>query len=359
MCFICVGNTNVFAQNKLQSLYQKYSKKDINLIILPSADYSPETGLRLGVFADYYYKLGGKYDSITKQSITWVEAQYSFKNQLFTQLYSSTFTKNNNYYILSRAGYVNNLEKYWGYSYPNASAKNFANIEYMKTYINLKLTKRIYEHIYTGFNANYTQYSDGREVKTNVVDEALLNINASNIGAGISCTYDSRNSQIGSTSGGYFDVSTTNHYDIKNKQKGFGTVTLDGRYFYSRKKHLFAHQAYLMHSYNDAPLFEKAKVGGISMLRGYFQGRYRDDDMWCLQTEYRYLFHPLFKIVYFASIGATANDLNQLFTNQLLASNGLGLRLQINKKKNVYMRFDGAIAKDGSTGFYIKMGEAF
>jgi hypothetical protein len=354
---ILVGNAN--AQQQLKSRLGNLAKKDISLIVLPSADYSPETGLRLGVFADYYYKLGGKQDSFTKQSITWLEAQYSFKNQLFTQFYTSTFTKNNKYYIGAKLGYINNLERFWGFSYPNTSTRNYGNLEYMKTFLQTKITKRVARNLYAGCNANYTQYTDAHEVKTNQIDEDLLNINAKNIGAGVSVTYDSRNFQASTSSGDYIDVSTSNNYDLLNNKSGFGNLTIDARHFYTKQKYVFANQLYVMHTYNDAPLFDKAKVGGTNILRGYFLGRYRDNNMWCIQSEYRYQVHPMFKIAYFASIGGTSAALPMLFANKLLASNGVGLRLQLNKKKNIYMRFDGAIALDGSAGFYVKMGEAF
>jgi hypothetical protein len=100
---------NSFSQSKIKMAFDKYSKKNYDLIILPSIDYSPETSLRLGAFVDYYYKLGKKTDTNTRQSLSWIELLYTLKHQLFFQVYSSSFTKNNQHFIGTRAGFTNNI----------------------------------------------------------------------------------------------------------------------------------------------------------------------------------------------------------------------------------------------------------
>jgi len=94
-------------------------------------------------------------------------------------------------------------------------------------------------------------------------------------------------------------------------------------------------------------------------MRGYFEGRYRDRTYVMLQTEYRQYFSKRFGFVAFAGLGDVGSEITSLKFKEFKYSFGGGLRYLFNKKENVNLRVDIGIGKDGNTGIYFGIEEAF
>ena len=93
-------------------------------------------------------------------------------------------------------------------------------------------------------------------------------------------------------------------------------------------------------------------------MRGYFNGRYRDNDLMCVQAEYRLHLFKRFSAVGFAGEGDVNGKFSRLSLAYLKYSGGAGLCFAINKNEKQHIRFDYGTGKD-NRGFYIQFGEAF
>ena len=92
-------------------------------------------------------------------------------------------------------------------------------------------------------------------------------------------------------------------------------------------------------------------------MRGYYRGRYRDNNMYSVQAEYRIPVYWRFGLDIFAGFGDVGpNIIFDLKTTK--PSYGVGLRFSVDKKEKINIRFDYARGKD-SQAFYISFGEAF
>jgi hypothetical protein len=92
-------------------------------------------------------------------------------------------------------------------------------------------------------------------------------------------------------------------------------------------------------------------------MRGYREGRYRDDVYWTTQAEYRF---PLFwrlKGVAFASVGAVGPRLGGALARDVEAAVGLGGRFRFTDD-GVHGRLDLAYSPTGLE-LYLSLGEAF
>jgi len=78
-----------------------------------------------------------------------------------------------------------------------------------------------------------------------------------------------------------------------------------------------------------------------------------------LQTEYRQYFSKRFGFVAFAGLGDVGSEITSLKFKEFKYSFGGGLRYLFNKKENVNLRVDIGIGKDGNTGIYFGIEEAF
>jgi outer membrane protein assembly factor BamA len=111
------------------------------------------------------------------------------------------------------------------------------------------------------------------------------------------------------------------------------------------------------------PFNQLAMMGGESMMRGYYSGRYRDQNQIAMQAEYRFLPIPLpfskrFGAALFAGTATVFKDQNEIMLRKFVWSAGGGLRFLLFPKKDIFTRFDVAFTEEG-TGFYIFIGEAF
>jgi hypothetical protein len=116
-------------------------------------------------------------------------------------------------------------------------------------------------------------------------------------------------------------------------------------------------QAFCQVVIGEAPIDVLPALGGPAMLRGFFQGRYRDKVYLVGQAEWRV---PLFWRLGAAVFGAVGNvypDLAHVGGDNLKAAGGLGLRLNVGRRNPVNIRLDVARAPD-STGVYLVIGEA-
>lgn len=97
-------------------------------------------------------------------------------------------------------------------------------------------------------------------------------------------------------------------------------------------------------------------LGGESIMRGYYQGRYRGAVFGAMQAEYRLTLWNWLGAAFFGGAGRVTANSNE--KNILHPTYGGGLRIRIDKKENVNLRFDYAKG-DYSDGFYVSFGEAF
>jgi hemolysin activation/secretion protein len=109
----------------------------------------------------------------------------------------------------------------------------------------------------------------------------------------------------------------------------------------------------------DVPFQQLALIGGPRKMRGYFEGRFRDKNLWMFQAEYRWPIKGIFGMTFFANAASVAPDLNTLLSEQVHFAGGLGLRIRLSKEDKVNLRVDLGINEEGQVFPYFTVGEAF
>ncbi|MDP5121003.1 MAG: hypothetical protein NWQ46_05380, partial [Spirosomaceae bacterium] len=92
---------------------------------------------------------------------------------------------------------------------------------------------------------------------------------------------------------------------------------------------------------------------------GYVEGRFRDNQYYTLQTEYRRNINKFFWAAAFANIGQVAPTIGEFKNEKLYAAGGLGIRFNFNREKNLYTRIDAAVNQFGDFSFYFRIMDAF
>ena len=221
-------------------------------------------------------------------------------------------------------------------------------------------TYRIWKDLYVG--AGYTRGTVDTSVKIDIAipDPNLVNpLGELDIGAWmIPIEWDSRDHEQFPRSGWKVDGRAMFYNDSAGSEFNAETYKIAGNYYLPmRDRDVLATRLMVRWTKGDAPFFLKSSFGGGTDLRGYPSGRFRDNMMYAVQTEYRWQFNDRWIFTGFVGVGEVAKNFSDFGENYLPAA-GVGTRFVLSKKHRVGLSFDVARGKTG-TEYYVGVGEAF
>jgi outer membrane protein assembly factor BamA len=178
-------------------------------------------------------------------------------------------------------------------------------------------------------------------------------------GLGLSLFWDKRDSASFPRSGHTFQAVTFAHGELLGSEYTFSRLSVDARkYAPLFRSQALAFQLYGAFSGGDPPFYEMPRLGGPNLLRGYYEGRFRDRQLVAFQAEYRAPLISWLGVVVFAGTGVVANTPSELELRELKYSYGFGFRLGLGKTSRVPLRLDFGFGED-SQGIYLTLFEAF
>ncbi len=178
------------------------------------------------------------------------------------------------------------------------------------------------------------------------------------IGLGTDLVWDSRDNIFFPNSGGYQYFKIVFYPGISDNI--FSLLELDVKGFIAfAPDHVLAVNFYVQSAIGDTPFYKLPALGGQKRMRGYFNGRYRDNFYGMMQMEYRQYFWKRFGFVVFGGLGNVSDNILDYSFNNLKVSYGAGLRFMLNQKEKVNLRMDIGFGSDGNRGIYFGFQEAF
>lgn len=120
-------------------------------------------------------------------------------------------------------------------------------------------------------------------------------------------------------------------------------------------------QLYGQFSNGDVPWYHLAQPGGNSMLRGYYLGRFRDEQMLVTQAEIRRHIARRFGLALFAAAGQVAPTGQQLSETTPLVAWGGGIRYRLTRNQRINARLDVGFnrSEPRTPALYLYILEAF
>lgn len=332
-----------------------------SFLALPFAYYSPETRWAFGATAIYNFYLNSK-DTVTSPSQLILGAAWTQNKQLLFYVPYQFYWKENQWRATGEVGIYRYSYDFFGVGndIPKDFEENYA-VNYPR--FRIHLLKKIHPSIFVGL-----QYwiEDFDIIQEKLDPEGLLiqgnvrgSVGGRTAGIGLLAQYDTRDNVYYPMNG--FFVQGTGHTNSKYtwSEYAFDRYRVDFRYYKTfYKKHVLASQFFVDHITGQAPFSQLAFFGGTKRARGYDEGKFRDNNMFLSQFEYRVNIWKRLGAVAFYDYGMVADRLNQLSVAHGHSSYGLGLRLMTDVDKKVNMRFDYAFTPLGNN-FYFTFGEAF
>lgn len=177
---------------------------------------------------------------------------------------------------------------------------------------------------------------------------------------GVSAFWDTRSSTLYPTAGGIVRLNVRRALPALGSDYEFDVLRLDARRYITlpwRARHILALQGVLELRDGAPPFYDLARLGGAEIMRGYYEGRYRERQLYALQAEYRAPLFWRFGGVVFASVGGVAHDVDSSFFDHPHLGGGAGLRFAPLDDVPVNFRLDFAFGD--TLAFYLNVGEAF
>ena len=330
-------------------------------ITYPTLAYAPETRWEIGASGLLvYYANQDKANRLSEVSaFTFVTLERQYGLWLDHALYGDK----SNWFFLGRVRLQQFPLLYYGLG-PEVTGEELAQIDAGSISIRERMLRKVAGNLYLGLEIDFQRLSNvGFQQLTTEAFESPSGLSPYNtFGLGLGLVYDNRHNVLNVREGFFGEGGFLKYSPGLGSDFDFTSYFLDLRYYHSiTDQQVWANQFYLSSINGEAPFNQLSLMGGESLMRGYYLGRYRDNALVAAQTEYRFLPFPFSKRLgasAFIGAGTVASSINQLDMRLLKVAGGAGLRFLLFPGKDIFTRFDVAFSEDGP-GYYFFIGEAF
>tara|TARA_X000000950_G_scaffold55511_1_gene66518 strand:- start:13239 stop:14369 length:1131 start_codon:yes stop_codon:yes gene_type:complete len=352
-----------------QNPFLKYFNRIINdtnnlsspkLMNYPTLAFSPETNWEIGLSSLYIYSANRD----LKNRLSEVKAFtfYTLEKQYGIWLDHALYSDQNKWFLLGKARFQSFPLLYYGIGV-NTPKEHIARIDGNFTYFKERILREIIPNLYTGLELDIQILKKvSYQNTTNFFVKPNGGNGSSNIGLGWGLIYNNIHNILNPRKGIFSEWGFLSYSSNLGSDYQLNTYLIDNRFYFPIKKNnVLAFQLQGQFSNGNAPFNLLSLMGGESLMRGYYLGRYRDNHMLASQIEYRILpfsFSKRWGASMFFAAGEVFSSLDKFEIKNLLPTAGAGLRFLLFPEKDIYTRLDYAFTEEGS-GVYFFIGEAF
>jgi hypothetical protein len=362
----------VFAQRHLlpkfvrKMIFEKDSSKKASFVLLPVLSSAPETGLELGGSALYSFYT----DTIspnTRISNIFAYGTLTTKGQSRINLSTNYWLPQNKYHYTASIGYINFPFDFYGVG-NNTHKVDADRLGQKRVRLTFTGEKKFGSNIYIGVVAGGYDYRFN-DANTTGIFNADPTIEGRHGGAflyaGPSLVFDNRNNNTYTTKG----IHITSYLNLmkgvfSNNSYSGGLFNLEYAQYFKLDRHFvlaFDVQEQSLTG-SQSPFYLLPALGSDEMMRGYYNGRFRDRNLLAGQTELRYRLSDRIGVVGFLGTGQVFNKTFSL--DEFKPNYGGGLRYFFDTEKGLSIRVDYGVGEkrpgeSRQSGVYIGLGEAF
>ncbi len=338
-----------------------------SFLILPAISSSPETGLEFGGAAILSF-YSDTTDRNTRVSNIFGYATITTKGQAKLSLNTSYWTPQNNWHYTESISYYNYPFDFYGIG-NNTKLSKIDPVFERRYKFSIGGEKLLGDRFYVGYVAGAVKYFYKFQPDPNATINSDPGVEDKHGGdiiyIGPSFTYDTRDNNTYTTKGiiinGYFNLMQGIYFT--NPYKG-GFLNVEYSQFFLLAKPLVLGVDIQEQSLTGAQsaFYLMPEMGNDEMMRGYYQGRYRDRNLLAGQTELRYRLSPRFGLAAFVGTGEVFHS--DFSFPQLKPNYGGGVRYFFDIQKGLSFRLDYGVGQKPAgepreTGFYIALGQSF
>jgi len=355
----------LYSQEALKdSVDQNKPVKKVKKIIIPTITYNNSFKAMFGFMASGFYKLKAN-DTISPVSSSTLIGTYSTNNTWYVVQANKFYIKEDRYRSKLVGGFGSiNFQTFVDWSdiigglppgiipVPPPGDGFFVDYNTKFQFVYLDFLARVYKKLYVGANLVYSHSLTEFDAIGDPSEEVNL------FGFGFASEYDTRNNQFMPLNGFNGKFNTMSFLESLGSSSNYTNINLEyNKYFPQGDRNTILLRAYGQAAIGDVP-FAGQNVVGRDDLRGYSNGKYRANQVYDVQSEYRHWFAKKWGYVAFGGVATAINDASDLSFDNLLPAVGGGIRFLAIPSSNISIGMDVAVGKD-DWGLYFRIGEAF
>ena len=331
------------------------------LINYPTLAFAPETNWEIGVSSLYVYSANR--DLSNRLSEVKSFAFYTLENQYGLWLDHALYTDKDKWFFLGKARFQNFPLLYHGIG-RESPAEVQSMIEGKYLIFRERIMRETQRSLYVGLELNFQNLSEVGYTRPaqDFTPPEFGGAGSTNLGLGLGVIYNNIHNAMNPREGVYSEWGFLAYDALTGSDFDFVSYISDSRLYKSiQGNKVLAFQVYGQWTTGRPPFNMLALMGGETLMRGYYLGRYRDKNQVAGQLEYRVLpfsFSKRLGASVFMAMGQVFGDDFSFDWKRFLPAGGAGLRFLIFPEKDIYTRLDMAFTAEGQ-GFYFFIGEAF
>jgi hypothetical protein len=332
-------------------------------LLYPTIGYAPETSWEFGVSTVFVFYANldttNRLSEINAFTFLTLERQYGL------WVDHALYSQDNKWFSLGRLRFQSFPLLYHGIG-PDSPEDHLAQVNATLFQFKERVLRKVRGSIFSGIEIDYQHLGNVEFIpnENTIVEHPRGSEGSSNLGLGVGILFDNRHNILNVRRGFFSEFAVLNYHHAWGSDHSFTSILSDTRlYRPMNKRDVLAVQMLGQFNVGGTPFNQLAMLGGESIMRGYYLGRYRDNNQLAIQAEYRFLPLPLgfsnrWGAAVFSGVGSVFNQFSALKASNFVWSGGGGLRFLLFPRKDIYTRFDVAFTREG-TGFYFFIGEAF
>ena len=335
------------------------------LFPIPALFYTPETKVGGGVALTAVTRRAGAPASDRPSAASGV-LLYTQRAQVMASAGVEHWTPGNRWQLMAGAGFQRFPTTFYGIG----SAVPDTGEDYTPRTVRLEAgaMRRVRGALYFGGNAGWEQTTILETAAGGTLGTGTLRGSRGGTvsSAGLRAAWDSRDNLWYAARGAYVELAGLASDAAIGSDFDFRRVSLDARAYRAlgagtrtRAPRVVAVQAVVASTGGDVPFDRLAQIGGQRLVRGYFEGRFRDRAAAALQGELRTPIWRRLGAAAFFGAGEVAEGLGDFRVSEIRTAGGFGLRFALSHAERINIRIDQGIGQGGSSGTYITIGEAF
>ncbi len=328
--------------------------KKVSVLPVPAIGYTPETKTYVGLVTMFTFN--NTTDTLTRSSNAKLEFVYTWNKQMIFESDWNYFLPAEKWFTKGRLVYFSNYpDLYYGIGF-NTPDSGELSFESNRLIFNAELFRNIKNKLFAGAGINYTDYRNIKPLNDSLFYPELKNEN--NFGIKLIFLKDARNNILSPSKGDYLEIGNSFNFGTSFYNK----FSFDYRYylgFGKTKSNILASRFYHSSVFGTPPFYDYPMIGGDKYVRGYYLGRFRDNNFSTLQLEMRNHLFWRFGIATFGGISMVYEKVNNIGSESFKPNAGVGLRFLVDKNESTNLRIDYAVGAHNQSGFYISFGESF
>ncbi len=318
-------------------------EKTTSFIAIPLLGYSQETNLSFGASVLYSFYADTAIVQ-TRQSNLFFGGTYTLNKQSNIGVYANIWSPQNKYHYVADFYYNKFPFNFYGVG-NDTRLVDEDKITNIGSRISVDVERKLGKVFYAGVNSIYQQdkFSDIQGVGIFSADTTIGGKTGGKLFfAGLSAIYDTRNYATYATNGHYVKLNVAMAPKLANDFYRLTRFQLQTRSFFtlgSEKNSIAVHSIFTSLQGPIIPFYLIGNFGGSNMMRGYYTGRFREQNLAAAQIEYRWW--PLKRFAFIPFVGTGTVFKNKENVISVLKPNfGGGVRYFFDIKSRLTIRVD-------------------